>query len=89
MSEIKEKFITKGEGKKEYLLLKEYDNFKKIIQEMNSKGFKYVSYVFGGYKDIHKSAIKNKIIPGFFIIYENAFHILNNILSIKLLNKNL
>lgn len=62
IEKIKEKFITKGEGKKEYLLLKEYDNFKKIIQEMNNKGFKYVSYVFGGYKDIHKSAIKNKII---------------------------
>ena len=56
---VEEKF--KNHNKKEYRLLKEFDNFKKIIQIMNKKGFKYVSYVYGGYKQIHYYAKKYKI----------------------------
>ena len=28
---------------------------------MNKQEFKYVSYVYGGYKEVHLNAIKNKI----------------------------
>ena len=51
----------KNKSKKEYILLKEYDNFKKIISAMNKEGFRYVSYVYGGYKEIHSFAMKHRI----------------------------
>ena len=44
-----------------YLLLIEYDYFKKLIEGMNQEGFKYVSYVYGGYKEIHAFAMKHNI----------------------------
>jgi hypothetical protein len=56
---VNDKF--KNKNTKEYFLLKEYDNFKKLIEEMNIDGFKYVSYAYGGYKEIHDCAIKYKI----------------------------
>ena len=62
--ELNEKKVNekiKNHNCKEYRLLKEYDNFKKIIEIMNKKGFKYVSYVYGGYKQIHFYAMKYKI----------------------------
>ena len=46
---------------KKLTLLKEFDNFKKLIDEMNQEGFKNVSFVFGGYKSVHSSAIKYNI----------------------------
>ncbi len=52
---------NKNKNKKEYILFKEYDNFKKIIKAMNKEGFKYVSYIYGGYKEIHSFAMKYKI----------------------------
>ena len=56
---VNEKFKDKNE--KEYILLKEFDNFKKLIEEMNREGYKYVSYVYGGYKQIHLYAMKYNI----------------------------
>ena len=56
---VNEKF--KDHSKKEYFLLKEYDNFKKLIEEMNKEGFKYVSFIYGGYKLIHYYAMEYKI----------------------------
>ena len=61
IDKVKEVFEKKKGKKKDYLLLKEYDNFRKIINEMNNEKFQYVSYVYGGFKDIHSFAKKNKI----------------------------
>ena len=51
----------KIKNKNKYNLLIEYDNFKKLVEEMNFQGFKNVSYVYGGYKNVHSFAIKNKL----------------------------
>jgi len=61
INKVKEVFNKRGASKKEYLLLKEFDNFKKLIDEMNKQEFKYVSYVYGGYKEVHLNAMKYKI----------------------------
>ena len=60
VKKVDEKF-KKQKNNKEYILLKEYDYFKKLIEGMNKEGFKYVSYTYGGYKEIHSFAIKYKI----------------------------
>ena len=60
IKKVDEKF-KKQKNNKEYILLKEYDYFKKLIEGMNKEGFKYVSYTYGGYKEIHSFAIKYKI----------------------------
>ena len=60
MIKVKEIFEL-AKDKKEYYLLKEYDSFKKLIEEMDAEQFKYVSYAFGGYKEIHKFAQKYDI----------------------------
>ena len=56
-----EEYFDLNENKKEYYLWKEFDNFKKLIEEMNLQNFKYVSYSYGGYNDIHSFAMENKI----------------------------
>ena len=56
-----EEALEENKNKKEYLLIKEYDNFKKLIDEMNLEKFKYVSFAYGGYKDIHSFAMKYNI----------------------------
>ena len=61
INKVKEIFNKRGASKKEYLLLKEFDNFKKLIDEMNKQEFKYVSYVYGGYKEVHLNSMKYKI----------------------------
>ena len=43
---------------KDYNLLMEYNNLKKLIEEMNKEEFKHVSYVYGGYKNVHAFAMK-------------------------------
>ena len=48
----------KKKSKEKYLSLIEYNNFKKLIEEMNIEGFKNVSFVYGGYKNVHALAIK-------------------------------
>ena len=60
LNKVKEVF-EESENKKDYYLLREYDFFKKLIEEMNSQQFKYVSYVYGGYKKIHSFAMNYKI----------------------------
>ena len=60
VKKVDEKF-KKQKNNKEYILLKEYDYFKKLIEGMNKEGFKYVSYTYGGYKEIHSFALKYKI----------------------------
>jgi hypothetical protein len=46
---------------KKYTLLKEFDKFKILIDEMTEEGFKNVSFVFGGYKNVHSFAMKYNI----------------------------
>ena len=46
---------------REYSLLKEYVNFKKIIKEIENEKFKYISFAYGGYNNIHSSALKYNI----------------------------
>jgi hypothetical protein len=41
--------------------LKEYDNFKKLIHNFLKKNFKYVSFVFGGFYDIHEESLFQNI----------------------------
>ena len=54
-----EKLKQKSKGK--YNFLMEYNNFKKLVEEMNLEGFKNVSFVYGGYKIIHSFAMKYNI----------------------------
>ena len=55
-------FLNNNENKKS--LIKEYNNFRNIINKLIKEGFKYVSYIYGGYKDIHYlSQILNISIP--------------------------
>ena len=51
----------KNKSKKIYNLLMEYNNFKKLVEEMNSEGFNNVSFVLGGYNDVHSFAMKYNI----------------------------
>ena len=56
-----EEAFEENENKRDYYLLKEFDYFKKLIEEMNLQQFKYVSFAYGGYKKIHAFAMKYKI----------------------------
>ena len=51
----------KNKSRKDYNLLMEYNNFKKLIEEMNEEGFKHVSYIYGGFKNVHTFAIEYNI----------------------------
>ena len=53
--------IKKTRKSKNYTLLKEFDNFKKLISEMNKERFKNVSFVYGGFKNIHSYCKKYNI----------------------------
>lgn len=54
-------YFNETKDKKEYYLLKEFDIFKKLVNEMNLQKFKYVSFAYGGYKKIHSFAMKYNI----------------------------
>ena len=54
-----EELRKKSENK--YNLLMEYNNFKNLIEAMNEEGFKYVSFIYGGYKNVHSLAMKYNI----------------------------
>ena len=34
-------------------IIKEYDNFRRILNKLNNENFPYISFVFGGYYEIH------------------------------------
>ena len=51
----------KSRKAKNYTLLKEFDNFKKLIDEMNKERFKNVSFAYGGFKNIHSFCMKYNI----------------------------
>ena len=51
-----EETFGENKNKNEYFLLKEFDYFRKLIEEMNAMKFKYVSFAYSGYKEIHSFA---------------------------------
>ena len=55
---ICEKEINKIKGSVEIEnKLKEYDTFKKIIKIFTRKNFPYISFILGGFKDIHNAKV--------------------------------
>ena len=62
----KEKELNINEAKKDLnlkdtLKLKEYDNMKKSITSMIKNNFPYISYVYGGYEQVHKECLRFKM----------------------------
>ncbi len=51
----------KNRNSKEYIYLKELDYYKILIDEMNKEGYKYVSFVYGGYENVHSIAMKYNV----------------------------
>ena len=63
---LKEKELNIDEAKKdlnmeEIYKLKEYDNIKKTISTMIKNNFPYVSYIYGGFEQVHKESKRFKI----------------------------
>ena len=46
---------------KELYKLKEYDNFRKILNSMRDKNFPYVSYLKGGFESLHQESLNYNI----------------------------
>ena len=62
----KERELNFAEAKKDLNMdqtfkLKEYDNMKKSIGSMIKNNFPYVSYVYGGYEQVHKESKRFKV----------------------------
>lgn len=55
------KIITKKNANKVNSRLKEYDNIKKLIHNFLKKNYKFVSFVHGGFKDIHDESLNFNI----------------------------
>ena len=53
--------IKKDKSKRLQLKIKEFDNLKKIITSFMSKNYSFVSFVFGGFKEIHEQSLKFNI----------------------------
>ena len=54
-------WIKKDKSKRAHIRVKEFDNFKKLITSFMKKNFSYVSYVYGGFKEIHEQSLKFNI----------------------------
>ena len=60
----KDKFNELSKKKKNNNLsrsLKEFDNFKVLVERMTKEGFKYISFVYGGFENVHDFALKYNI----------------------------
>lgn len=55
------KLISKKNPDKVNMKLKEYDNLKKLVHNFLKKNYKYISFVFGGFLDIHDESLKFNI----------------------------
>jgi hypothetical protein len=53
--------VKKDKSKRLQLKIKEFDNLKKIITCFMNKNYSYVSFVFGGFKEIHEQSLKYNI----------------------------
>jgi hypothetical protein len=48
-------------SKKLTIRLKEYDNIKKLIIQLLKKNYCYISFAYGGFKEIHEQSLKFNI----------------------------
>ena len=53
--------VENGINLKELYKLKEYDNFRKILNSLRDKNFPYVSYLVGGFEDFHQECLNYNI----------------------------
>ena len=53
--------VENGINLKELYKLKEYDNFRKILNSLRDKNFPYVSYLEGGFEDFHQECLNYNI----------------------------
>jgi hypothetical protein len=60
-SKLVKKCLKKDKSKRFHLKIKEYDNIKKLVEIFLINNFPYVSYVYGGFKDIHDQSLKINI----------------------------
>jgi hypothetical protein len=58
---IVKQLLKKDKSKNFSLKIKEFDNLKKLIANFVKKNFSYISYVYGGFKEIHEQSIKQDI----------------------------
>ena len=47
--------------KKQIFKLKEYDNLRKILKILKEQNYPYVSFVYGGFEDVHKKSFEFKV----------------------------
>lgn len=53
--------LSKKNANKINMKLKEYDNLKKLIHNFLKKNYKFISFVFGGFAEIHDESLKYNI----------------------------
>jgi hypothetical protein len=58
---VVKQILKKDKTKKFSLKIREFDNLKKLIAIFVRKNFSYVSYVYGGFKEIHEQSLKLEI----------------------------
>jgi len=58
---VVKQILKKDKTKKFSLRIREFDNLKKLIAIFVRKNFSYVSYVYGGFKEIHEQSLKLEI----------------------------
>ena len=58
---INSKLVSKVSNAEVLTKVKEYENFKKLLKTFSKKNFSYISFVPGGFKEIHFNAIKYDI----------------------------
>ncbi len=54
-------YILKKNADKVNMKLKEFDNLKRLVHNFLKKNYKYISFVFGGFADIHDESLKFNI----------------------------
>jgi hypothetical protein len=60
-SKLVKQQIKKDKSKRLQIKIKEFDNLKKIINSFMSKNYPYISYVYGGFREIHEQSLKYNI----------------------------
>lgn len=60
-SKLVKQQVKKDKSKRLQIKIKEFDNLKKIINSFMSKNYPYISYVHGGFKEIHEQSLKYNI----------------------------
>jgi hypothetical protein len=60
-TKLVKQLIKKDKSKRMQVMIKEFDNLKKLVTSFLNKNYPYVSYVYGGFKDIHEQSLKYNI----------------------------